>query len=353
MIGVTVFDTDGANPYGREVASLLYKAGYHTDALLPEDVEWVPQGLAVGKIQPVNGPSGLCSQLRRQIRVLFVTAARTLVQRRALVVVMTRGWPDQLVLSILALFGARLVVVAHDPVPKTTLPVVHAAVRRWFWRSARVLIAHSEELRSQTEIVANRSVVVVPHLPFANYVIWAQGLVPDVPHDGVLRLLVLGQMRSDKGLDRLPDILTRLSSDERARLTMAFAGRGPIDEIVLRTECLVRVVRRPSKRRLSDMEIAQAVAEADVLVAPYSVASASGTVALALSRNIRVVAYDIGAIREVLASDGLVQAGDEQGFADALRHSRMFRGANPAVPLSVWQDRSLKAWKEAIEMARR
>lgn len=353
MTAVTVFDTDGANPYGREVAKLLQSAGFEVDAILPEDVEWLPDELNILKTQPFNRPSNAWSQIKRQVRTLLTTAAITLIRRRILVVIMTRSWPDQLALTLLAAFGAKLVIVAHDPVPKKPLPALDAFVRRNFWKCARVLVAHSGELRTQTEEASGRPAMVVPHLPFVHYAAWAKSVAPDVASEGVTRMLVLGQMRHDKGLDRLPAIFSFIPASERDQFSVGFAGRGDIDNIVRDTNAVVRVSRPASHQRLDDKDIAQALAETDVLIAPYPQVSASGSVVLALCRNIRVVAYDTGAIGDVLAADGLVPTGNEKAFAEALRQSRIDGRANPAEPMEVWQARSLDAWKRAVDQATR
>lgn len=347
---ITVYDTDGANPYGREVAVLVAE---HADveAILPVDVGWLPEQLRHRRLLPANGPAGIVAQLIRQWSGLLAAGWDALARRRVIIVIMTRAWYDQMILGLLGRLGARLVVVAHDPVPKTPLSPLQTFARRLLWRSARVLVAHSPKLVSETEDASGREAFLVPHLPFMVYGAWAQGIAPHIAGTGRLRLLVLGQMRHDKGLDRLPAIFERIPVAPRDRMTLGFAGRGNLDDVVSKVGALVTVSRPISKHRLSDREIAESLAETDVLIAPYPLVSASGSVVLALCRDVKVVAYDAGAIRDVLASDGLVPPGDEAAFAARLVSALTDGGAGPREPLAEWRQRSLEAWLAALNMA--
>jgi glycosyltransferase involved in cell wall biosynthesis len=155
-------------------------------------------------------------------------------------------------------------------------------------------------------------------------------------------------MRPDKGLDRVPNILSHLQAGDRKRISIAFAGIGDCTEIVTRVAALTEVVRRPSASRLSDFEIAGALAQSDLLIAPYPVASASGTVVLALSRGLRVVAYDTGALSDVVAPDGLVTPGDEGEFANRIMIAIRSGCGGPAQALAMWKERSLDSWMQCL-----
>jgi glycosyltransferase involved in cell wall biosynthesis len=99
---------------------------------------------------------------------------------------------------------------------------------------------------------------------------------------------------------------------------------------------------------LSDLEIAGALAQSDVLIAPYPLVSASGTVVLALSRGLRVVAYDTGALSDVVARDGLVPVGDEKGFADRIMVTIGTGQGGPALGLAAWREQSFNCWLSAL-----
>ena len=345
-----IYDTDGGNPYGRELAALLAHV-FQVEVLASVDAEWRPPHVSTRRILPSNSPSRKIHQVLHQLHGLAV-AARAAMAGTTILLVMTRDWYDQLAFALMAVLGARLVVIAHDPKPKQTLPPIGAFSRRQLWQRASVLVAHSEPLAAEAAAAAGRSAVAVPHLPFLEYAAWAKAKVPGSESAHQCRLLILGRMRPDKGLDRLPGILGHLGAGDRKRISIAFAGIGECSEIVTSVAALTEVVRRPSPCRLSDFEIAGALAQSDLLIAPYPLVSASGTVVLALSRGLRVIAYDTGALSDVVARDGLVPVGDERAFANRIMAAIGSGHGGPVQALATWREQSLLSWVRCLNAVR-
>src|SRR5579859_7583962 len=341
-----VYDTDGGNPYGRELAALLCQA-FQVEVLASADAEWSPPHVFIRRILPSNSQSRKIYQIIRQLHGLAV-AARAAMAGMTILLVMTRGWYDQLAFALMAGLGARIVVIAHDPKPKQALPTIGAFSRRQLWQRASALVAHSETLAAEAAVAGGRSAVAVPHLPFLEYATWAKTAAPASEPARQYRLLILGRMRPDKGLDRVPSILGHLQAGDRQRISIAFAGIGDCGEIVARVADLTDVVRRPSPCRLSDFEIASVLAQSDLLIAPYPLVSASGTVVLALSRGLRVVAYDAGALSDVVAPDGLVTPGDEEEFANRIMTAMQSGCGGPAQALATWKERSFNSWMQCL-----
>jgi glycosyltransferase involved in cell wall biosynthesis len=288
-------------------------------------------------------------QLARQLRSLAAAAWTALTRKATIVVVMTRGWFDELPLAFAAMLGARVIAIAHDPVPKTPLSRFALFSRRTLWRRATTLVAHSEKLAAQAAAAAGRPVKVVSHLPFTEYMTWTRSVAPDAKSPTRKRFLVLGRMSADKGLARLPAILGLVPEEKRNRIAIAFAGKGNCDDIIARLPRQVEVSRLPVDRFLSDPEIAQELAQSDVLLAPYALnTTASGSVILALCRGLSVVAYDAGALADVVAADGLVRHGDEAGFAARIGAVLDAPCGGPTQSLDAWRQASLEAWLAAI-----
>ena len=244
--------------------------------------------------------------------------------------------------------GARTIVVAHDPVSKQALSRVRLFSRRFLWRRARAVVTHSQQLAAEANRGCGRHVHSVPHLPFTEYAAWARGIAPDAKSGARFRLLVLGHMREDKGLDRLPIILELLPNARRSQLSISFAGRGDCGKALAEVARLVTVTRAPSGHFLTDVEIAQELAKGDVLLAPYPLVSASGSVVLALSRGLRVVAYDTGALADVVAPTGLVGLGDERALAERIAAAAHTNCGGPARSIPEWKHASFKAWSSVI-----
>jgi glycosyltransferase involved in cell wall biosynthesis len=345
-----IYDTDGGNPYGRELAALLCHV-FQVEVLASIDAEWSPPHVFTRRILPSNSPSRKILQIIRQLHGVAI-AARAAMTGSTILLVMTRDWYDQLAFALMAILGARVVVIAHDPKPKHALPPFGAFSQRQLWRRVSVLVAHSERLAAEAAAVASRSAVVVPHLPFLEYAAWAKAAMPTLQPANQYRLLILGRLRPDKGLDRVPSILGHLQAGERKRISVAFAGIGECSEIVAEIARLAEVVRCPSRHRLSDLEIASVLAQSDLLIAPYPLVSASGTVVLALSRGLRVVAYDTGALSDVVAQDGLVTLGDEREFANRIMTAIRSGCGGPAQALATWKERSLLSWMQCLSALR-
>jgi glycosyltransferase involved in cell wall biosynthesis len=149
-------------------------------------------------------------------------------------------------------------------------------------------------------------------------------------------------------LDRLPAILRLLSSAERSQFSISFAGRGDCGETVEAVARLVTVTKAPADHFLSDAEIAQELAKGNVLLAPYPPVSASGSVVLALSRGLRVVAYDTGALADVVAPAGLVAPGEERAFAEIIASAAHTRCGGPARSIPEWKRARFEAWSKVI-----
>jgi len=341
-----VYDTDGANPYGRELAALLCDV-FQVVVLAPVKTEWSPRRVFVRRILAANVPSSKISQIVRQLHGLMV-ASWAAVTGATILVVMTRGWYDQLAFALMAFLGARVVVIAHDPKPKQALHPIATLSQRLLWQGVSALVTHSEALAAEAAAASGRPAVVVPHLPFPEYAAWTREAVPQSGSTPLCRLLVLGQLRPDKGLDRIPNILGHLQANERARVSMAFAGKGDCSAIVAKVAALTTVVRLPAEHHLSDVEIATVLAESDILIAPYRLVTASGTVVLALSRGLRVIAYDTGAISDVVARDGLVPVGDEVEFARRMMAAARSGCGGPAQPLAIWRQQSFVSWVKCL-----
>jgi hypothetical protein len=326
-----VYDPDGLNPYGREVAALLTAYGRPATALTAYDAEWLPAGTR--NVLPANrSRPGRGRQLARLLHGLAL-AAGAVARRRTVVVVLTRSFLDEAVLGLLGLVG-RVVVVVHDPTPKQPPTAWRRRSYALLLRGARVRVAHSAALAAEV----GAGTRVVRHLPFRA---WCADL--GVTEVGGGALLVLGHLRPDKGLDRLPAALAPLAGAAR----LVVCGRGPLDPAT--REALAAVVTvddRAGAGFATDAEVARALNDASVLVAPYRVVSQSGSVALAASAGRAVVAYDTGALAD-LPGVVTVPDGDTEAFGNAVYVA--LSGPPPATGVDAWAAGAAAEWLAALD----
>jgi hypothetical protein len=217
----------------------LLASKFKVEAILAVDTKWLPSGVENRLILP-------SSFSRSTLRAAWPKSpGPPFGQRATVVVVVTRSWYDQLALALMAAAGARIIVIAHDPVPKQPLPSRVAFSRRLLWRRAVALVTHSAQLAAEPTAACGRAAETIPHLPFTEYAVWARKAAPDARTAGRCGLLILGQMREDKGLDRIPAILELIPARERRRFSLSFAGRGNCSKIVEVAARLVTVTRVP------------------------------------------------------------------------------------------------------------
>ena len=136
-------------------------------------------------------------------------------------------------------------------------------------------------------------------------------------HSG--KLLFFGRLNPYKGIENLLEVV-RLCPE------LEFQVVGKADP---QTEDVVEALQKQKNVTMtlgyvSDEEMKEAFSDADYLILPYSSASQSGVIIDAYKYSRPVVAYDVGAIHEQVAdgvSGWLVPAGQNQRFADALKHA--------------------------------
>ncbi|HVF04176.1 MAG TPA: glycosyltransferase [Frankiaceae bacterium] len=331
--GVLVYDVDGLNPYGRELAALLQANGVRARAVTTVDAEWRPPG-SVAALPANRHRPGKARQLGALLRGLLVTL-RAVRRGEVVVVVLTRGVLDELALAAFATVG-RVVVVVHDPVPKQPRPVARRLSYGALVRGAGVRVAHSAGLAA----LVGRPTVVCRHLPYRAWCADNDAVGPGA--DGAL--LVLGHLRPDKGLDRLP---AALAGADGARVLVC--GKGSLDPALRAALAEVAAVDdRSATAFATDAEVAAALREAKVLVAPYRAVSQSGSVAMALSAGLAVVAYDTGALG-TLPGVVAVPDGDAAAFAAAV--TAALRDERPRVDVEQWARDSAAEWLRALDRA--
>ncbi len=289
---VVVYDPDGVNPYGRELAAQLAEAGYEVTAVVAGDAEWRPSGVDVRAVLPDNraGSGGAARQAFRLLRGLLVVKWLALTRNAQWIVVWTRTRYDARFLASVALLR-RVHVVVHNPGPRD--------VRRdsTLRRRARTLVVHAPSLPGAA---------VCAHPLYVHWLRWAAPATPG-PHDR-LRLLLLGHRRPDKGDDVLPALLAALPEDLRGRIEIVVCGKGAPPSLPG-----VAVDDRTSPDFVPDRVLASVLMSCDALLAPYTGATQSGTVALAVTAGLPVLGFASGALADL--AGGLVPEGDVAALA--------------------------------------
>jgi glycosyltransferase involved in cell wall biosynthesis len=230
-------------------------------------------------------------------------------------------------LRVARLLGYRIVWTVHQVTPhETTQPALDRAGTRTLAAAADVLIAHDPETAAEATRSFDRRAPRVTVVAHGSYV----GVYPPGRDRGTVRAelgidpgdvvaLCFGELRGDSDVDVLVDGLARVPP---GRLRLVVAGNvkaGAAAEALERAEADERVRRLHGFVPLEG--VAELFAAADVAVVPRGNGGTSGSLVLALSLGLPVVAADAPAYRELTAGGAagwLFAPGDPDSLAAAL-----------------------------------
>ena len=207
--------------------------------------------------------------------------------------------------------GAQVIIEFHEvqDTGEIAVPLAGAYVRRSFphlLRRASGAIVHSAFdhdllLRSYPGL-ADVPTVVAPHGPYDQHA----PVVPAQRRSGsIARVLFFGTIRPYKGLEDLLSAFDQLTPDEARRLELHIVGEtweGWTLPLRMIEQMRHRDRVRLTNRYVSDDEVNQAFADADLVVLPYRRSSSSGPLHIAMAAGLPVVVTAVGGLVE--ASDG-------------------------------------------------
>jgi glycosyltransferase involved in cell wall biosynthesis len=208
--------------------------------------------------------------------------------------------------------GYRTVLTVHDP---SQHPGAAPFTRTeawifdcWFRRADRFVV-HGQALADElAPIVGRARIAVIPHGT------WPRSEPLICPQSRMV--LLFGRLEQYKGVEVLVAAM-QIVWERRPDVRLVVAGGGPAARLVPadpRTSLIARYI--------SESEVALLLAEASLVVLPYTQASQSGVGLLAIAGGVPVVVSDLGALPE-LAYDAsfIAEAGNRQALADTIvRH---------------------------------
>lgn len=206
---------------------------------------------------------------------------------------------DYLMGALALLRSFPLVLTIHDHVPHTGKDTRERKrigfYRRRLRRMPDVAIVHGERIRRESEILLpwlRNRIIAVPHGPLGE----ATDLVEKNWEPGAL--LFFGRIEQYKGLRYFIDAVKTLNT-KGAVVKGIIAGTGQ-DLELYRAEIEADSSFELIDRYIGDDEVPGLFGRANVVVLPYTDATQSGVVAMALHYGRPVVATDVGSIGEVV-----------------------------------------------------
>jgi glycosyltransferase involved in cell wall biosynthesis len=174
-------------------------------------------------------------------------------------------------------------------------------------RLPSVCLTHSRSLSQSFEAMTGRRASVVPHPLYRRWVeSWVEQPISSVSPSTEVKGLLLGRLSADKFSD-IRSLMDAIG-EQQDHLTVRALVRPAIG--TLTATLPPNLEDLSGDQWIGDAELGAALRWADVLLAPYTDVTESGTIQLALSAGVRVVAFGGGAINESLTPAAIIDSGD-------------------------------------------
>lgn len=350
-MALLIYDPDGLNPYGMEVARLL--EGLDVTLITAAGSGRNFDTVHALQLLPSNRRSPKLCQAVRFLRALMHTLGN-LLRGVPVVIVWTRNNIDCIFFLISAAFGAKLAFVVHNPVPRDT----HSAFSQWLQRrlakKAVVRIVHDQVLAHAAAVEADLTGVRICRHPMYtsfNALVRAK----ERSHPRPVTVVVLGALRRDKGIEDLPAVFSRLSARDRSAIRLAIVGKGqlPADTASALEALGVRVALVGGEEFADEATLVHELVHARCLLAPFRGATTSASVMTALAVGCPVVGFNVGMLEDVVPNSLLAPPRDFGQLASVLQGlvgpEPLARSAWVKVHPESWNQEARVEWRTAID----
>lgn len=292
---VFVYDPNHVNPYGVELASTIFAAtGWDVvlycssdrRALAPRGVKIVPA--LAGRATP---------KLRKMLRRLLSPVRLSIRAGKSdLVLVWTSDFWDACVFAVRATLGFRTFFIQHNPRSIRPRKGLGGVAERLLVRVTRVCV-HTRELAARVD-GAVLPIAVVPHPAYEVTVGEVGGHQGELPISARPRVALLGSLRNDKGLSSLPAI----ASASGGGWNCIVIGPDRISGVMANAlRALDVTVVHPFDAEPADPQVIRELASCSVMLAPYTAVTESGSVILAHTVGVPVLALESPAFEQSLS----------------------------------------------------
>lgn len=307
---VTIYDPNWMNPYGLELASVL--AGGQFEVCLWCTTNRVEAPVGVKLMRRLSYGKN-ASLLRLISRRLFepLSVVKSVPWRSPLILVWTRDPWDALVFGLRSALGGKTFFIYHNPKSIRNRGGLSGLMERFLLKVATACVVHSSRLALETGEANSRNICVAAHPPY-KFTTRRVKLGSFTGHNAPVPVVAfLGALRPDKGLGDLLEIASEATGPWTLRIL------GP-DRIPEPTEVLLRTLGVTceyvgSGCGPSDDQLVAGLRSADVMIAPYRSVTESGSIHMALSSGVSVLAYESPGVAHILNEKSMASTPKEFG----------------------------------------
>jgi beta-1,4-mannosyltransferase len=335
---VVMYDTlSGTNDYANElIEALSQQAGLDLTVVTVESSR-LPADVAckVWRLMPDFGaPESAHVKAAKLARAYVALVRAALVRPRSTILhvqFFKFAWLEAPLFLALRLLGVRVVFTAHNALPHVRKRW-HQAFYRWWYQQADAVHVLSDSVARDIRDTVGARPQAIHRIAHGPYLGLKRRFGPRMDavesrrrlgiEPGEFVVLQYGLFRDYKGLDVLMQALCRLPPQAPVRLLLAGGGY-PTELAAWRA--IAEQGQRSRQvtwldRFVSDAELCDCIAAADLVVFPYRRVSQSGALYLALTFEKPCVASDLPGFRESLPDepDAFFPAGDAQALAQRI-----------------------------------
>jgi glycosyltransferase involved in cell wall biosynthesis len=310
---VVIYDPNWINPYGVELSAVIAGSGYSVDLWCTENRFSGPSGvklrprLALGR----RTRTGLVAlAVRRLIGPLAVFGSS--LGRSPLIVVWTRDPWDAFVFVVRALLGGKTIFIYHNPSSVRKRPGFAGLMERQLLRASNLCVVHSARLAAATAASPPR-IRVAAHPPYSETTLRSSGhATRSISQAGALPVVAfVGGLREDKGAKDF----VQIAAGSNTRWILRVLGPDRISDTTMSVlkENGVTCEHVGSGTGPSDAELISGLETADVMIAPYRSVTESGSIHMALSLRVPVLAYASPGVEHIVNSRSMAPSSEEFG----------------------------------------
>lgn len=305
---VSVYDPNHLNPYGLELASTLAAGGAKIQLWRVRNSKAMKLA-GITELNHLAPPRGSARASSILIRRLFAPLwfVLTVPSKDVVVIAWTRDAWDGFLLLVRAVLLRRTVVVYHNPRQVRARGGLSGKMEWLLLRMGNPAV-HSEWLAGLAREDFNRVMVAI-HPPYFETTRRVAAWTPPPRGDSPIVAFV-GALRMDKGVGDLVAIAS--ASGGGWTLRLCTDQRLSPETVELLAALDVRV-QNISDKAPTDAELNAGLLGSDLVIAPYRSVTESGSILLALSIGVPILAYSSPAVASVLVRSAQAAGPSELG----------------------------------------